>query len=59
MWKQIEGYENYYEVSDSGSVRSMDRYVADTTGKQVGKKRFLKGAQMKLTENKAEQNTFL
>ena len=26
-WKQIEGYEGYYEVSNFGSVRSVDRII--------------------------------
>ena len=47
MWKEIEGYEGYYEVSDDGQVRSLDRYVADIKGKQTGKRRFLRGAVMK------------
>lgn len=55
MWKTIEGYEGYYEVSDDGAVRSLDRYVADTTGKHVGKKRLLRGALMKLTEGKTQR----
>lgn len=48
MWKQIEGYEGYYEVSDSGDVRSVDRYITDSTGKV----RFLRGSIMKLSEQK-------
>lgn len=51
MWKQIEGYEGYYEVSDSGEVRSLDRYIVDSTGK----KRLLKGSVMKLTESKTKR----
>lgn len=27
MWKEIKGFEGYYEVSDDGRVRGMDRYV--------------------------------
>lgn len=45
MWKSIDGYEGYYEVSDDGRVRSLDRYV-DSFG---GRKRKLKGKTMKLT----------
>lgn len=52
MWKSISGYDGYYEVSDTGEVRSIDRYVTDTSGKHKGKKRFLKGSTMKLTNNK-------
>lgn len=55
MWKSIQGYEGYYEVSDSGEVRSLDRYVADTTGKHAGKNRLLKGSMMKLTEGKTSR----
>ena len=27
IWKPIEGYEGLYEVSNTGRVRSLDRYV--------------------------------
>ena len=27
VWKEIEGYEGYYEVSSHGRVRSLDRYI--------------------------------
>lgn len=27
MWKSVYGYENYYEVSNKGRVRSVDRFV--------------------------------
>ena len=27
MWKDVVGYEGLYEVSDSGEVRSRDRYI--------------------------------
>lgn len=46
MWKQISGYEGYYEVSDDGMVRSIDRYITDSTGKT----RLLTGKLMKQTE---------
>lgn len=32
MWKEIKGYEGYYEVSDDGRVRSVDRYVTKNHG---------------------------
>lgn len=57
MWKSIQGYEGYYEVSDSGEVRSLDRYVTELTGKHAGNKRFLKGAMMKLTVGKTQRKT--
>lgn len=32
MWKSIKGYEGYYEVSDKGKVRSLDRTIAYPDG---------------------------
>ncbi len=32
-WLPVVGWETYYEVSDHGQVRSLDRLVAETTGK--------------------------
>lgn len=31
-WVAVEGYEGYYEVSDMGRVRSLDRYVSNGRG---------------------------
>lgn len=42
-WKPVKNYEGYYEVSDSGEVRSLDRIIADKNLKH----RFLKGKVMK------------
>lgn len=47
-WKTISGYEGYYEVSDAGIVRSIDRIIPDA---QTGTKH-IRGRIMKLTENK-------
>ena len=47
MWKAIKNYEGYYEVSDSGLIRSVDRYVKNAKGKHAGEDRFLRGAIMK------------
>ena len=33
-WKDIEGYEGYYQVSDLGRVRSLDRVVIAINGKR-------------------------
>lgn len=41
VWKDIKGYEGYYQVSNLGRVKSLDRYVA-TTGNPSGQ-RLLKG----------------
>ena len=32
MWKDIKGFEGYYQVSDDGRVRSVDRVVYQTNG---------------------------
>ena len=32
MWKDIKGFEGYYQVSDDGQVRSVDRVVYQTNG---------------------------
>ena len=32
IWKEIEGYEGYYEVSNLGNVRSLDRCVDNGRG---------------------------
>lgn len=34
MWKAIQGYEGYYEVSDLGEVRSVDRVIPSVDGRQ-------------------------
>ena len=48
MWKAIKGYEDYYEVSDDGQIRSVDRIVPDT----LGRYRKLTGKIMKQSESK-------
>lgn len=45
-WKSIPGYEGYYEVSDQGRVRSLDRYV-----KCKGGTRLVKGVLKVLQHN--------
>lgn len=39
-WKDIPGYEGYYQVSDRGRVRSLDRIIPRSDG---GKSRFMPG----------------
>lgn len=34
MWKNIEGYEGWYQVSDKGEVRSLDRTVIYKDGRR-------------------------
>lgn len=51
QWKEIDGYEGYYEVSDSGLVRSMDRIIVDKNGHKT----FHTGKNMKLTRGKSHE----
>ena len=44
-WKEIQGYEGFYEVSDLGRVRRIDRYV--NTGILHNEVRFCKGRILK------------
>lgn len=37
IWKSIPGYEGYYEISDQGNVRSLDRYVNSKVGVRLVK----------------------
>lgn len=50
-WRPIEGYEGYYEVSDTGLVRSLDRYIPQRFGssKEV-KMMFYQGHIMKQSD---------
>ena len=34
IWRDIPGYEGYYQVSNLGQVRSLDRVVCDKNGKK-------------------------
>lgn len=45
IWKPISGFEGYYEVSDTGCVRSVDRDIINKNGIR----HHLKGKLMKLT----------
>ena len=44
IWKPVVGYEDYYEISSMGRVRSLDRYDS--------LKHFRKGEIKKLTKDK-------
>lgn len=46
VWKNIKGYENLYQVSNMGKVRSLDRIVTDS----LGKKRSHKGRDLYLAK---------
>lgn len=43
-WKDIPGYEGYYQVSDLGNVRSLDRVVKAGNGSFVKRGQLLKPA---------------
>lgn len=51
IWKDIEGYENMYQVSNKGRVRSLDRLDVRSDGSR-GSNRRLRGAPLKLSVNK-------
>lgn len=41
VWKDIEGYEGLYQVSNFGRVRSLDRYVNHPKGKVLKKSKII------------------
>lgn len=43
IWKDISGYEGYYQVSNKGNVRSLDREFVNS----IGRRCFLKGVSIK------------
>ena len=49
IWKDIHNYEKYYQVSDSGKIRSLNRYVKDSR-----KTQFIKGKILKPFDNGKE-----
>ena len=42
IWKPVDGYEGYYEVSNLGRVRSIDRFVKADKGMRLSKGQLLK-----------------
>lgn len=48
IWKPVKGYEGYYEVSDFGNVRSLDKYIKC----RGGNLRLLKGRIISLCKDK-------
>lgn len=45
IWKPVEGFEGYYEVSNKGRVRSLDREI-HLKGKREGQVRRYKGKEL-------------
>lgn len=58
IWKQIEGYEGYYEVSNTGKVRSVDREIV-LAGKRSGEKRQYKGRVLQPLNSQGHLNVHL
>lgn len=48
IWKDIKNYEGYYQCSNYGNIRTIDRYVTEKTSKQ----QFRKGQIIKPRQNK-------
>lgn len=54
VWKPIEGYEGYYEVSNYGKVRSLDRTIL----KKNGHKQIRKGVILKPSMSRTGTKTY-
>ena len=39
-WKDIIGYEGYYQISDYGNVRSLDRKIHFNKGYSIKKEKY-------------------
>ena len=48
-WLPVVGFESYYEVSDWGRVRSLDRVTFTTSGPAVGHRRTYRGRVLRQT----------
>lgn len=42
VWKDIQGYEGLYQVSNLGNVKSLSRLMISNTGRFTSRERFLK-----------------
>lgn len=38
IWKSVPGYEGYYEISNTGKVKSITRVITDVNGRQITRK---------------------
>lgn len=52
IWKDIEGYEGLYQVSNLGRVRSLDRYTKGKNNSKI----FKKGKLLKISQNQHGYN---
>lgn len=46
VWVDIKGYEGYYQVSNTGKIRSMNRYIMQTHADGYLYQRFMKGKEL-------------
>lgn len=42
LWADIDGFEGFYQVSNMGNIRSLDRIIVSKTGKRVWKGQMIK-----------------
>ena len=52
-WRDVVGYENVYQVSNLGNVRSVDRYYNQVNGKNGNCNHIYKGRTLKQFKNNA------
>lgn len=53
QWEDVKGYEGYYQVSDLGRVRSLERTIIDSLCTRI-----FKGKVLKQTEHNGKQPYF-
>lgn len=41
IWKDIEGYENYYQISNLGNIKSLPRKIINNKGYYISKEKIL------------------
>jgi len=58
IWKPVEGFEGYYEVSNTGKVRSVPREI-QLKGSRQGEKRVYKGKEMQPLMSQGHLNIHL
>lgn len=58
IWKPVEGYEDSYEVSNTGKVRSKDRTIM-LSGKRSGQVRKYEGKELKILRSQGYQMVHL
>lgn len=50
IWKDIEGFEGYYQVSNLGRVKSLDREIVFNNGKSEKAKTMIRGRILSITK---------